>query len=169
MTTSLHEPQIQQIILVTDNRQWKILKSSTFWAQHRIVYWTSKSIRALLATCFHTGFLLLILFDPEDGGGMFLWKVGWLTSGCKALYPREQNSSWSNLKFYVDENCPYHLILVKTIWRIAFKALNVHTLWKWLILYTGIADGEVIGSEDTGRLVLSHTVEKRFQIVTVVF
>jgi hypothetical protein len=27
---------------------------------------------ALLATCFHAGFLLGIFLDPEDGGNMFL-------------------------------------------------------------------------------------------------
>jgi hypothetical protein len=30
----------------------------------------------LLTTCFHAGFLLCLLFDPEDGGDMFLWNVG---------------------------------------------------------------------------------------------
>jgi hypothetical protein len=31
--------------------------------------------RALLATCFHAGFLLGLFFDPEDGGDMFLQNV----------------------------------------------------------------------------------------------
>jgi hypothetical protein len=30
------------------------------------------SVIALLATCFHTGFLLGLFFDPKDGGDMFL-------------------------------------------------------------------------------------------------
>jgi hypothetical protein len=30
----------------------------------------------LLASCFHTGFLLGLFFDPEDGGDMFLRNVG---------------------------------------------------------------------------------------------
>jgi hypothetical protein len=30
----------------------------------------------LLATCFHSGFLLSLFFDPEDGGDMFLRNVG---------------------------------------------------------------------------------------------
>jgi hypothetical protein len=31
---------------------------------------------ALLATCFHFGFLFGLFFDPEDGGDMFLRYVG---------------------------------------------------------------------------------------------
>jgi hypothetical protein len=31
---------------------------------------------ALLAICFHGGFLLGFSFDPEDGGGMFLRDIG---------------------------------------------------------------------------------------------
>jgi hypothetical protein len=34
------------------------------------------SISALLATCFHTGFLLGLFFDPEYGGDIFLRNVG---------------------------------------------------------------------------------------------
>jgi hypothetical protein len=33
---------------------------------------TTIRARALLATCFHAGFLLGLLFDPEEGGDMFL-------------------------------------------------------------------------------------------------
>jgi hypothetical protein len=33
------------------------------------------ALQALLATCFHAGFLLVLFFDPEDGGGMFLQNV----------------------------------------------------------------------------------------------
>jgi hypothetical protein len=32
--------------------------------------------RALFATCFHAGFLLGLFFDVEDGGNMFLRKIG---------------------------------------------------------------------------------------------
>jgi hypothetical protein len=28
--------------------------------------------RAMLATCFHAGILLVLLFDTEDGGDIFL-------------------------------------------------------------------------------------------------
>jgi hypothetical protein len=53
--------------------------------------WNGKG--ALLATCFHASFLLDLFFDPEDGGDMFLWKVGWLSMDYTALHPRWQNSS----------------------------------------------------------------------------
>jgi hypothetical protein len=32
--------------------------------------------QSVLATCSHTGFLLSLFFDPEDGGDMFLRNVG---------------------------------------------------------------------------------------------
>jgi hypothetical protein len=43
---------------------------------------------SLLATCFHVGFLLVLFFDPEDGGDMFLRNAGWLSTDYMALYPR---------------------------------------------------------------------------------
>jgi hypothetical protein len=38
-----------------------------------------------LTTCFHAGFLL-VLFDPEDGGFMFLRNVRWFSTDYTALY-----------------------------------------------------------------------------------
>jgi hypothetical protein len=43
---------------------------------------------ALLATCFHAGFLLGLFFDPEDGSDMFLRNVGRLSTDYMALYPK---------------------------------------------------------------------------------
>jgi hypothetical protein len=37
--------------------------------------------------------LLCLLFDPEEGGDIFLRNVGWLSTGYTALYPRRWNSS----------------------------------------------------------------------------
>jgi hypothetical protein len=33
-------------------------------------------MKALLAACFHTGFLLGLFFNPEDGGDVFLQNIG---------------------------------------------------------------------------------------------
>jgi hypothetical protein len=35
-----------------------------------------KSVKALLATCHHAGVMIVLFFDPEDGGKMFLQNVG---------------------------------------------------------------------------------------------
>jgi hypothetical protein len=40
------------------------------------------------ATCFHAG-ILLDLFDPEDGGDMFIWNVDWHSTDYTALYPED--------------------------------------------------------------------------------
>jgi hypothetical protein len=44
-----------------------------------------------------TGFLLSLLFNPEDGHDMFLWNVGWLPPDCRAWYPRGWKSAYSHL------------------------------------------------------------------------
>jgi hypothetical protein len=36
---------------------------------------TSQTKCTLVATCFHAGFLLVLFFDPEDRGDMFLQKT----------------------------------------------------------------------------------------------
>jgi hypothetical protein len=47
---------------------------------------------SLLATIFHTGFLLGLFFGPEDGDDMFLRNVVWLSTDYTALYRRRRNS-----------------------------------------------------------------------------
>jgi hypothetical protein len=42
---------------------------------------------ALLATGFHAGFLLILSFDREDRGDMFLQNVGRLSMDYTVLYP----------------------------------------------------------------------------------
>jgi hypothetical protein len=42
----------------------------------------------LLATCFHTGFLLDLFFDLEEGDDIFIRNVGWLSADYTALCAR---------------------------------------------------------------------------------
>jgi hypothetical protein len=51
----------------------------------------------MCAACFNASFLLVLFFDPDDGGDMLLWNVGWLSAGYTALYPRRDNSSRHNM------------------------------------------------------------------------
>jgi hypothetical protein len=55
---------------------------------------------ALLATCFHAGFLLGLLFDTETGGGMFLRNVGWHSTDYTALY-RHRCDNLKSYKIFV--------------------------------------------------------------------
>jgi hypothetical protein len=36
---------------------------------------------------FHSGFLLVLFFDPEDEGDIFFQNAGWLSTDYTALYP----------------------------------------------------------------------------------
>jgi hypothetical protein len=47
-----------------------------------------KQVAGRVATCFHAG-ILLGLFDPEDGGDMFLRNFRWLSTDYTALFPRK--------------------------------------------------------------------------------
>jgi hypothetical protein len=49
-------------------------------------------IEDLFSFLFHAGFFCGSYFDPEDGGGMFLWNVSWLPPDYTALYLRRQKS-----------------------------------------------------------------------------
>jgi hypothetical protein len=51
-----------------------------------------KSQPTRLATYFHAG-IFLGLFDPDDGGDMFLRNVAWLSTDYTALYPTERLSN----------------------------------------------------------------------------
>jgi hypothetical protein len=47
---------------------------------------------ALLVICFHSGLLLTLFLDPEDGTCTFLRNFGWLSIGYTALYPERGNN-----------------------------------------------------------------------------
>jgi hypothetical protein len=47
---------------------------------------------AVLATCFTRRFLAQLIFDPEDGGDMFLRNVAGILTDYTPLHPRRQNS-----------------------------------------------------------------------------
>jgi hypothetical protein len=80
-----------------------VMKSTVFWnimlcsllkvnRCFRGIYHFHLQGRALLVSCFHTGFSLGLFFDHEDGGDIFLWNVGWSLAVYTALYPRINNS-----------------------------------------------------------------------------
>jgi hypothetical protein len=49
---------------------------------------SSRSKKKLI-TCFHAGVSLVIFFDPEDRGDMFLRNVGWLLMDYTAVCHRK--------------------------------------------------------------------------------
>jgi hypothetical protein len=87
--------------------------------------------RALLATCFHAGFLLSLFFDLEDEGDMFLRNVGWISMDLTALYPRRQKSSRLPLwEFHILQNWNVLTILCKILtYQISWKFIHRLTHW----------------------------------------
>jgi hypothetical protein len=77
---------------------WRVLSSGTW----------RRVGRCKLVTCFHAGFLLGLFFDPQDGGDMFLRKVGWLSEsrydrrsvGRSILVLRPIWVSWPDINYY---------------------------------------------------------------------
>jgi hypothetical protein len=66
-------------VVMKSSISWDITPCSPFkrnWCFEGTYYLHLQSQRrALLSTCFHARFLFCLLFDPEDGGDMFLWNI----------------------------------------------------------------------------------------------
>lgn len=56
----------------------------------------------------HISFVLGLSLNPENGGIMFLWNVGWLAVKYTALYPRRYNSSYVKTVCTVVRIAPNH-------------------------------------------------------------
>jgi hypothetical protein len=73
----------------------------TGWGFQRLkVPAMSRMVVQAVSCLLHTGLLLGLLFDPEDGGNMFLGNVGRLSLDYLAQYPSRHNSSQSLLREY---------------------------------------------------------------------
>jgi hypothetical protein len=59
---------------------------------------TSKLQQSSICCPLHIGFLLTLLFEPEDGGDMLLRNVGWLSTDYTLLCSRRQKSAWTLFK-----------------------------------------------------------------------
>jgi hypothetical protein len=74
------------------------------------IFWDTTLCCPLLATCIHAVFLLGLFFDSEDGGDMSLRNISWLSTYYKALYPRRQNSSKTNIHHIIVTEHPVELV-----------------------------------------------------------
>jgi hypothetical protein len=117
---------------------------------------------ALLSTCFHAGFLLRLFFGPENGGYMFLRKVGWLSADYLELYPRRQNSLYRN-KFKIENRVvlayiPFLWYKIKRLWSPRSLYIFV-SLFKFELLYINTADIETFPL----ALCLIAIIDEQFQ------
>jgi hypothetical protein len=72
--------------------------------------------RAWTAYCLlHASFLLGILFNPEDGGDMFLRNVGWFSTDYIAIYPRTLENKTFGMRIPVASK-PYINICAQLQW-----------------------------------------------------
>jgi hypothetical protein len=70
------------LFTVQDYQPGSGVKNAAGIAMREIV---GKNTISLLVTCFHTGFLLGLSFDPENGGNMFLRNVGLTFNGLHGI------------------------------------------------------------------------------------
>jgi hypothetical protein len=91
-TTGTNENVIDEQIKKNNFIFWDIKPCSPFKVNRRFGGNISPPSSGRSKACHlpHDGFLLR-LFDPEDGGTMFLRNIGWLSTDYTALYHRRQN------------------------------------------------------------------------------
>jgi hypothetical protein len=80
--------------------EWALQGSlGKIWGNHsgdyeKFYFWdTTQSKQESRMKLLHAGFLLRLLFNPEEGVDIILLHVGWLSMGYMVLYSRRQNSA----------------------------------------------------------------------------
>jgi hypothetical protein len=112
---------------------YSLLKvNQRFGGTYRLHLQGRKISRALLATCFHAGFLLCSFYDLEDGGDMFLRNVGWLSTDYMSLYPKRWYSSYLT---YCLLGCDtvQSSKQVPTFWRCLLPPCLLLLPWRWRV------------------------------------
>jgi hypothetical protein len=84
------------------------------WQMDLIIDWLFRCSKtgctnSPLVTCFQASFLLGFIFDPKNGGDIFLRNISWLLTDYMALYPRRQNYS------------AHHTFYIKTLRQFCFR------------------------------------------------
>jgi hypothetical protein len=104
---------------------------------------------ALLVCLLHAGFLIGLLFDPENGGDVFLWNVGWLSPENGTFHGhRCENLKSNSMYLYSKYSEPKRLGSLRHArlqspehWVQRFKFCSVHGYWPVCVLYyTAICD-----------------------------
>jgi hypothetical protein len=95
-----YEPSSLLDLTCSQRWLWRVLSYGIYSALK--VNWHYRGTCRLntFACCvLHDGFFFGLLFNPEDGGYMFLRNVGWHYVDYRTLCPRRKNCSLSNLHF----------------------------------------------------------------------
>jgi hypothetical protein len=65
--------------------KWWRNRNYIHYKNNRKISSNNVGFEVLLATCFHAGFSLCLLFNPDDGVDMFLWNICWQDSTLQGL------------------------------------------------------------------------------------